>query len=199
MANEYPSSFPEYQIPKWARAMCFAIANYHPNTFKHSVRVAEIVAGMTGGLPGDERSRLITAAILHDVGKIGIPREIIDKDGPLNNAESTLMRVHALAGFKMVQPFDPQVAKILVAAHEFQDGGYPRSSYRSARTDPKLRELQVMLAIADKADALMSPDRTYRNPSTPMEALLVIQRNFPAQSDLVRRAVMISAGLQFRR
>ena len=198
MLSESLKARPEYKLPQWARAMCFAIANYHPATFRHSVRVAEITAGMTDGLLTDD-NKLITAAVLHDVGKIGIPLNIIDKNGPLNTAEGTLMRMHALAGFKMVQPFDSEVAKILVAAHEFQDGGYPRSSYRSAKTDPRLRELQVMLAIADKADALMSPDRTYRNPSTPMDALVVIQRSFPAQSDLVRRAVMISAGLQFRR
>jgi putative nucleotidyltransferase with HDIG domain len=81
------------------------------------------------GLNSDRRRNLEFGALLHDVGKIAIPKEIINKPGQLDSDEWTIMRTHTIAGQKMldrVGGFMTEVGRIVRSHHERWDGGgYP--------------------------------------------------------------------------
>jgi HD-GYP domain-containing protein (c-di-GMP phosphodiesterase class II) len=89
-----------------------------------SVAVADRLA-----LDGDRRRNVEFGALLHDVGKVAIPKEIINKPGPLNDAEWEIMRTHTIEGQRMldrVGGFMREVGHIVRGTHERYDGaGYP--------------------------------------------------------------------------
>jgi HD-GYP domain-containing protein (c-di-GMP phosphodiesterase class II) len=81
------------------------------------------------GLNGDQRRNVEFGALLHDVGKVAIPKEILNKPGPLNDAEWAVMRTHTIEGQRMldrVGGFMREVGAIVRGSHErFDGGGYP--------------------------------------------------------------------------
>ena len=102
---------------------------------------------------------LARAAFLHDIGKMGVPDNVLLKPGPLDDAEKAIMRKHCQIGYDMLIriPFLRDAAEIVLAHQEFYDGtGYPRG----------LKGEQIPLgarifSIADSMDAMIS-DRPYR-------------------------------------
>src|SRR4029077_6213571 len=99
------------------------------------------------------------AAFLHDIGKMGVPDNVLLKPGPRDDAEKAIMRKHCQIGYDMLIriPFLRDAAEIVLAHQEFYDGtGYPRG----------LKGEQIPLgarifSIADSMDAMIS-DRPYR-------------------------------------
>ena len=108
------------------------------------------------------RSRLKSlriAAVLHDIGKIVLPAEILAKPGRLNETEMQLIRQHAAAGAEIVGAigFERNVAEIIRQHHERLDGsGYPEG----LRDGEILAEARI-LAVADVVEAMIS-HRPYR-------------------------------------
>jgi HD-GYP domain-containing protein (c-di-GMP phosphodiesterase class II) len=103
---------------------------------------------------GVEKTDLIrSAAQLHDIGKLLVPRQILDKPGPLNESEWEELRLHPEAGYELVEKRVPrEVALIVLAHHERYDGGgYPRG-LSGERIPLEARLLQV----ADAFDAITS-------------------------------------------
>jgi putative nucleotidyltransferase with HDIG domain len=101
-----------------------------PNTAGHQRRVAALACAVARALGWDQgRIELLrTAALLHDIGKILVPAEILAKPGRLTDIEMALIRLHAAAGAETVGPigFDPDVATMIRQHHERLDGsGYP--------------------------------------------------------------------------
>jgi cyclic di-GMP phosphodiesterase len=150
-------------------------------TVGHCKRVTAYTMAMAKAmnLPVESLPQIARAAFLHDIGKMAIPDRILQKPGPLNDEERTVMRTHCDIGYKMLLriPFLTQAAEIVLAHQEFYDGtGYPR----------KLRGEQIPLgarifAVADAVDAMLS-DRPYR------KALTV---------DYARKEVKKCSGTQF--
>jgi PAS domain S-box-containing protein/putative nucleotidyltransferase with HDIG domain len=139
-----------------------------PYTAGHQRRVAELACAIALQLGfSDERTELLrTAALLHDVGKILVPAEILSKPGRLTDLEMQIIRQHPGAGADIIGPigFDPDVAEIVRQHHERLDGsGYPAG----LRGEGILAEARV-LAVADVAEAMIS-HRPYR-PGLPLEA-----------------------------
>jgi hypothetical protein len=130
-------------------------------TGRHSESVGELArrVGARLGMDGIELWLLELAARLHDVGKIGIPDEILNKPGPLDEHEWSVMRAHAELGAEMVAkvPGLEPVAPLVRAHHERWDGrGYPDG----------LRHEQIPLAsrVISACDSFqaMTADRPYR-------------------------------------
>lgn len=139
-------------------------------TFGHSVNVC-VLSTLTGVQLDYDRIKLkelALGALLHDTGKMLIPKEILVKPGPLTNAERTLMKRHSNLGFDILrkQSDIPLVsAHIAFQHHEKFDGtGYTRGLVGSA-----IHEYARIVAIADVYDALTS-DRPYKEGSLPHEA-----------------------------
>jgi PAS domain S-box-containing protein/putative nucleotidyltransferase with HDIG domain len=141
-----------------------------PYTSGHQRRVAEIACAIAFRLGWDEDrlESLRVAAVLHDIGKILVPAEILSKPARLNNAEMALIREHAGAGADIVGPigFDLEVAETIRQHHERLDGsGYP-AKLRGGEILPGAR----ILAIADVVEAMIS-HRPYR-PALRIEAAM---------------------------
>jgi putative nucleotidyltransferase with HDIG domain len=122
------------------------------------VQYLELIAEELG-VPASERKTLLRGALLHDVGKIGVPDEILRKPGPLTSSEWSAMRRHPAYGSRIVAdiPFLECVAEIIRHHHERWDGtGYP-DGLRGEEIPIGAR----MFAVADTFDA-MTADRPYR-------------------------------------
>lgn len=149
----------------------------------HSQRVANHsldIARMLGMKDEDELATIYRGALMHDVGKIGIPDAILLKPSKLTDEEWEFMRRHSAMGYKILAqvPYLRPTAKIVLAHHERWDGlGYPR----------KLKGEDIPLgarifAICDTYDAIIS-DRPYRAGQSPDAALQEILRCSGTQFD----------------
>ena len=134
-----------------------------PFTCHHQERVAHLAAAI-GALLGLQPHRLEIlhlAATVHDIGKLGIPAEIVGKPGKLTEPEYALVKTHCMIGHDiLLQLHAPlPIADIVHQHHERLDGsGYPRG----LRGEAILEEARI-LAVADTYDA-MSSYRPYRTP-----------------------------------
>ena len=140
-------------------ALAAAIDAKDPYTRGHSQRVMEYaLMGGSSLLPEDDLEVLEYAAILHDVGKIGISDSILNKDGTLTPEEITVMRTHPVIGTNMLQdiPFLEKAGVLIRHHHERYDGnGYP-DGLRGEEIPLGAR----ILAVADVFDTL-TKDRSY--------------------------------------
>jgi putative nucleotidyltransferase with HDIG domain len=132
-----------------------------PYTTGHQTRVAEIACAIARemGWPEERRQGLRLAALVHDIGKISIPSEILTKPGRLNTAEREMIKGHAETSYAILKdiPFAWPVAEIVRQHHEKLDGsGYPLG----LKSDAILPESKV-LTVADIVEAMASY-RPYR-------------------------------------
>jgi PAS domain S-box-containing protein len=132
-----------------------------PYTSGHQQRVARLAVAMARqmALPEHQIQGLYLAGIIHDVGKINIPSEILNKPGKLSKIEYQLIQGHAEAGYDIVKgvDFPWPIADMVRQHHERLDGsGYPQS----LRGEAILPEARI-LAIADVVESMMS-HRPYR-------------------------------------
>jgi putative two-component system response regulator len=142
----------------------------HPYTKGHSLRVQRYALRLadTIGLEGPLRRRLSLAAKLHDIGKVGTPEAILNKDGPLTDAEHAIIREHPVAGERILSPIirNPAVLAAIRGHHERLDGqGYP-----DGLKGDQVPLLARIIAVVDTYDALTS-SRAYRDALTPADAL----------------------------
>jgi HD domain len=149
----------------------------------HSVRVATHsldIAHLLGMSEQEELDTIYRGALMHDVGKIGIPDNILLKPGKLTEEEWEFMRRHSAMGYRILAqvPYLRPTAKIVLAHHERWDGeGYPR----------RLKAENIPLgarifAICDTYDAIIS-DRPYRQGQSPEAAFAEILRCAGSQFD----------------
>jgi HD-GYP domain-containing protein (c-di-GMP phosphodiesterase class II) len=145
----------------------------HEYTFTHAVNVGilTIVQAKAVGFTGAVLHAIGVASMLHDVGKIFIPEEILSKPRELTPAERTIIETHTIKGgrYLMDQAGIPEIAVVAAFEHhrKFDGTGYPvnRPGWR-----PNL--ISQMVAISDVFDALRS-DRVYRH-SQPQEEIVRI-------------------------
>ena len=154
----------------------------HPSTKGHSLRVARYALCLAEalGLDRGQIRRLSLAARLHDIGKIGTPDGILNKPGPLTEAEYAAVRRHPVVGERILAPVvrDPAVLAAVRGHHERFDGaGYP-----DALKGSQIPLLARILAVADCFDALTSP-RAYRGALPAARALGVLRQGAGTQFD----------------
>jgi putative nucleotidyltransferase with HDIG domain len=175
------------------RSLDAALAELRPGVHAHCHRVAGRTALLAWelGLAGGDLARLRTAALLHDIGKIEIPAEIVDKPGPLTHDEYAEMRHHVEIGASLTAALgDPDLTAIVRHHHERFDGrGYP-DGLRGHAIPLGAR----ILAVADTFDALVSP-RPYRPPMSERRALVLLDTAAGSQLDpgVVRIALRLAA------
>jgi diguanylate cyclase (GGDEF)-like protein/putative nucleotidyltransferase with HDIG domain len=153
-------------------------------TFKHSKRVAYYATRLAYAYGMDEDFvRIIKeAALLHDIGKIGVPEHILNKPGKLNEEEYEKIKGHVENSIGIIRhlPSLDYVIPAVIGHHERYDGkGYPRGI---AGEDIPISAR--MLCIADAFDAITT-ERTYKQPSTALEALEILEANAGRQFDSV--------------
>ncbi len=141
----------------------------------HAERVAALSAMMADemGLGDGEASALLRAAMLHDIGKVSFPVEILRQRGPLDEEQARLMRTHPERGAALLRALDPdeEVARAIQFHHERADGkGY----YGKSGDDVPL--LSRVLAVAEAYDAMTTSRVRPTLPPPGARAYLLEQR-----------------------
>jgi PAS domain S-box-containing protein len=142
-------------------ALASTVESRDPYTAGHQHRVSLLASaiGRELGLSEDDIQGIFFASVIHDVGKIRIPAELLSKPGKLTTLEFELIKSHAQAGYDIVKGIDFPwpVAQMILQHHERLDGsGYPNG----LRGEAILRGAKI-LAVADVVEAMMS-HRPYR-------------------------------------
>jgi putative nucleotidyltransferase with HDIG domain len=148
----------------------------------HTQGVRELAEAVARRLGLDDREvELVgTTAALHDIGKMAIPRSIIEKPGRLNDEEWTFMRTHTIIGERIVSaaPALGKVAKAVRATHERWDAtGYPDSL-----SGPSIPLAARIVAVCDAFDAMIS-DRPYAAPRSTADAVSELRNCAGTQFD----------------
>ncbi|MGE0353081.1 MAG: HD domain-containing phosphohydrolase [Gemmatimonadales bacterium] len=132
-----------------------------PWTAGHSERVTQVAVGIARALelPEPDIVRLHRGGLLHDIGKIGIPKSILDKAGPLTDEEMAVMRDHPSMGARILTPITAyrDLIPLVRHHHELLDG----SGYPDGLKGDQIPQLVGILTVADVFDALVS-ERPYR-------------------------------------
>ena len=151
------------------RALARAIDAKDPATTRHSERVAEVVVelAVARGWPAARVEALREAALVHDVGKLGIQDSILGKPGPLTNAQYEEVKTHTTLGAQIVSDIlDPEQVLWVRWHHERPDGrGYP-----DGLRGEEIPEGARLMALADAWDAMTS-ERAYSDRMPAAEAL----------------------------
>jgi diguanylate cyclase (GGDEF)-like protein len=147
----------------------------------HSQRVgryAELIARELG-LPADAVERMRIAGILHDVGRVGVPDELLGKSGPLSDDDWEWVRAHPAVGARMLETTDfGDIGEWILAHHERPDGtGYP-----SGLPADEIPLEASILAVADAYEA-MTAERPYRPSLDPVAATDELRRGAGRQFD----------------
>lgn len=146
-------------------------------TFFHSVNVGilSMSMGVSLNYSRNELYNLGIASILHDIGKVYVPKEILNKPGKFNDEEFSIMKTHSHKGYEyLLNNFDiPPVAALAVLDHHerFDGSGYPNH-----KTSDKISPYGKIISIMDVYDALTS-DRPYRKAMSPSNAIEYIMGN----------------------
>ena len=158
--------------------MLQCMRGYDDVTYVHSVNVA-LLSNMIGRIVypdiSDEELKVLTlAGLLHDIGKMMVPDNIIQKKGRLTLPEYNLVKTHVLFGnniLKGIDNLDPRIAEVAMRHHERCDGtGYP-GGYKREQIEPFAR----IVAIADTYDAMTS-NRAYRAAICPFDVIEMFER-----------------------
>ncbi|RLB72761.1 MAG: hypothetical protein DRH06_11125, partial [Deltaproteobacteria bacterium] len=139
-------------------------------------RVAQLACAIAEelGLPKDQVEGIQVAALLHDIGKVTVPSEILTKSGELSAMEFELIKTHAAVGADILEGIDFSwpVARIVRQHHERLDGsGYPQG----LKDDEILLEARI-IGVADVVEAMAS-HRPYRPARGIDKALEEIKKN----------------------
>jgi len=162
------------------KALAAVIDTKDSYTHGHSQRVSEyaLLGGSSLSLSHKELETLECAAILHDIGKIGIPDGILCKAGPLTGKEWEILREHSPVGANIIKdiPFLQQASKFILYHHERYDGrGYPEGL--------KGEDIPLgarLIAVADAFDA-MTTDRWYHKAISIDNALIELGKGTGTQ------------------
>lgn len=163
-------------------ALARAVDAKSPWTAGHSERVAQNVLqiGRSLGLGEAHLNHLHRGALLHDLGKIGVPAAILDKNGSLTDDEFGKIKAHPTIGVRILEPIIgfKEAIPMVSQHHERYDGkGYPRG-LKGENIDWGAR----ILAVADVFDALLS-DRPYRKGWPEKKVFAVIEQGAGSQFD----------------
>lgn len=154
----------------------------HPQTQEHADRVVKYAnrLGKKLGLSNEELSELILLAKLHDIGKIGIPDNVLLKPGKLNDYEFNIMKTHSEKGYRIAlsNPEIEQVAQGILTHHERYDGsGYPLGLKQN-----QIPYLARIICVVDAYDA-MTNDRSYKNKISKKDAIKELIKYSGSQFD----------------
>ncbi len=180
-----------------ATSLAGAIDAKDPYTKGHSTSVSKYSEALARAinLPENEVERITLGALLHDVGKIGIPETVLKKEGPLSDEEWAIMKQHPVIGTEKVLQPNPALRDLIPIVryhHERIDGkGYP-----DGLKNGDIPLAAKIVAVADTYHALIS-DRPYRKGMNIGKAISILEENAGTQldRDLVRTFIQIAPSL----
>ena len=195
--NADHADIPYNRIFEIATSLAGAIDAKDPYTKDHSTSVSRYSEALARAinLPEEEVERIKLGALLHDVGKIGIPETVLQKEGPLSDEEWKIMKQHPAIGAEKVLMPNPSLRDLIPIVkyhHERIDGkGYPEGL-----SNGSIPLAAKIVAIADTYHALTS-DRPYRKGMNIEKAISILEEGAGSQwdADLVRTFIGIAPSL----
>ncbi|WP_433415988.1 HD-GYP domain-containing protein [Microtetraspora malaysiensis] len=173
-------------------ALCQAVETKDYYTRGHCTRVSRASSMIAEEIGmGTERLRAIRyAGMLHDVGKLGVPTKVLQKDGKLTEEEFAAIQLHPMRGLEIVHGIDflDEAFAGIMHHHERQDGkGYPMGL-----AGDEIPEFARIIAVADAFDSMTS-DRAYRKAKSIEEAVAELRKGAGTQFDPVMVNTFIKA------
>jgi len=164
------------------KSLVYAIEAKDVYTRGHSERVSQYCMRFAAHLEMNDKEKKVLqlAALLHDIGKIGTPEQILHKPGSLDDKEMKCVREHPQKGYNILKPLEKLSDALpgILHHHERYDGqGYP-AGLKGEEIPFQAR----LIAVADTFDALTT-DRAYRATRSPREALAIIEKEAGSQLD----------------
>lgn len=162
-------------LRKFTKALTVALGYRDPSTQLHSERVLGLSEelGIKCGLSDEELGILKIAASFHDIGKLGIPDQVLLKPGSFNEDEWQVMKMHPLIGADIMRAIEldgsKQAAEVIRCHHEHFDG----SGYPEGQSGENITILSRIICIADAYDA-MAMTRSYHKSRTHQEIMDII-------------------------
>jgi HD-GYP domain-containing protein (c-di-GMP phosphodiesterase class II) len=145
----------------------------------HGVVALSVAVADAMGLGSRERRNVEFGALLHDIGKIAVPKEIINKPGPLTDDEWLVIRMHTIEGQRMLDQVGgllSEVGRIVRSSHESWDG----SGYPDGLAGPDIPRGATIVSCCDAFNA-MTTDRPYRPAMTVDEAVAELRAKAGSQ------------------
>ena len=178
------------QVRRAIRVLARELRDHHRATAEHSHRLAHLSRRLadTMGLDPLAATEVELVAVLHDVGKLAVPAEILDHEGPLDDLRRHVMRRHTIAGEEILVAISglEHLGRIVRATHEHWDGG----GYPDALVGTEIPIEARIVSCADAFDAMTS-DRAYRKALDLAEACRRIERDAGAQFDPLVAAALL--------
>lgn len=147
---------------------------YDDPTYAHCLNVSLIctVFGKWLGLPDRDVETLTLCGLLHDIGKLKIPENIIGNPSKLTDEEYTVIKTHTLEGYNILKGYDidEHIKNAALMHHERSDG----SGYPLGLTGERIDQFAKIVAIADVYDAMTSA-RVYRGPLCPFQVIGIFE------------------------
>ncbi len=174
-----------------------SLISHDYQTYSHCVHVFVYSSAILQGMEMEEE-RLVQCglgALLHDIGKTQIPKQILSKPGRLTYSERQMVESHPVRGAALcaLAPISQDVINGILFHHEKQDG----SGYPTGLRGPEIPQAVKALTVADVYDALVS-DRPYAKSQSPFEALTIMRDDMKGAFDpeIYRRLVMVLSGAE---
>lgn len=164
--------------------LCAAAELHDDPTGRHPYRVAELARHLAkeSGLDSQTTERIARAALLHDVGKVGVPPEILGKAGPLDATETAVMRTHTTAGADLLASTEIDDAQTAIAIARHHHEWWSGAGYPDGLAGDTIPIEARITALADVFDA-MTHDRPYRPRVTINRSLELIRERAGRQFD----------------
>lgn len=157
------------------QAITLTVESRDPYTAGHQRRVSDLARTIATRLSWttEQIDEVRMAALVHDLGKISVPAEILNKPGRLTQSEFNMIKEHPRVGYEILKTIDFPwpVAEIVLQHHERIDG----SGYPQGLKDGKINPVSRVLAVADVVEAMLS-HRPYRSAFSPAEVAAVIKK-----------------------
>ncbi|MCB0875078.1 MAG: HD domain-containing protein [Solirubrobacterales bacterium] len=154
---------------------------YLGGLLEHTVAVGTLVGEVCQLHPKLDSDLLMAAALLHDVGKVAIPKDLINKPGPLSDQEWTAVRTHTVEGQRMLEKIGglmSEIGRVVRSCHErFDGGGYPDGLAAGAIP------VESRIIFACDAFNAMTTDRPYRSAVSIEAAIVELEDNAGTQFD----------------
>lgn len=180
-----------------------ALREYHHETYDHCLRVGvlSVDLGIENGMSEEQQRVLGYAGLLHDLGKVCVPLEIIAKQGPLTERERSVIQAHPRLGFLLLhEKRFADVRKIIVAHHEYKEHPYPRTGKKrragcvlkrenkERRCNDAAATLAQIVAVADMYDAY-SQARVYKPAWPPEQVKEMLTKTFTGDARFITQVL----------
>lgn len=156
--------------------MLYSMHNYSDITYMHCMNVGLIAALIGRWLKWSEEDikLLNTCGLFHDIGKLLIPKEILDKPGKLSDKEYEIIKTHTIKGYELIKDYglDERIVNCVLMHHERCNG----SGYPFGLKGNRLDRFTKVIAIADVYEA-MTATRVYRGPVCPFDVIAQFENN----------------------